>query len=113
MKFFSCYLISANGEKKLSFLKDDAVYLYLVKDKFYFTKRNDNSSQHENKAISIRFTKILVYWHYLYAQINYVYWLICVRQSKNLKKLDKIVHNLSEKDREGFREMLQREELLG
>lgn len=31
---------------------------------------------------------------------------------KNLKKLNKIVHNLSEKEHE-FREMLQREELLG
>ena len=34
-------------------------------------------------------------------------------QSKNLKKLDKIVHNLSEKERESLREMFQRGELLG
>ena len=32
---------------------------------------------------------------------------------KKLKKLDKIVHNLSEKECERFMEMLQREELLG
>ena len=30
-----------------------------------------------------------------------------------MKKVDKIVHNLSEKEHERFREMLQREELLG
>ena len=34
-------------------------------------------------------------------------------QSKNLKKLDKIIHNLSEKERERFRKTLQRDELLG
>ena len=33
--------------------------------------------------------------------------------SKILKKLDKIVHNLSEKERESLKEMLQRGELLG
>jgi hypothetical protein len=33
-------------------------------------------------------------------------------QRKNLKKLNKIVHNISEKEHERFREMLQREELL-
>ena len=33
-------------------------------------------------------------------------------QSKNLKKLDKIVHNLSEKECERFREMFQRNKLL-
>ena len=33
-------------------------------------------------------------------------------QSKNLKKLDKIVHNLSEKENESLREMMQRGELL-
>ena len=32
---------------------------------------------------------------------------------QNLKKLDNIVHNLSEKEHEIFMEMLQREELLG
>ena len=35
-----------------------------------------------------------------------------VMQRKNLKKLDKIIHNLSEKECDNFREMLQREELL-
>ena len=33
-------------------------------------------------------------------------------QNKNLNKIDKIVHNLSEKDYERFMEMLQREELF-
>jgi hypothetical protein len=34
-------------------------------------------------------------------------------QSKNLKKLNKIVHNLSAKDHKKFMEMLQIEELGG
>ena len=34
-------------------------------------------------------------------------------QRKKLKKLDKIVHNLSQKEHESFREILQRDELLG
>ena len=33
-------------------------------------------------------------------------------QSKNLKRLGKIVHNLNEKEHERFREMLQKEDLL-
>jgi hypothetical protein len=33
--------------------------------------------------------------------------------SKNLKKLDKIVRNLSAKERKRFMEMLQREEIGG
>ena len=36
MKDFSCYLISTYGEKKLSSLEVDVVYLYLVGDKLYF-----------------------------------------------------------------------------
>ena len=36
MKRFSCYLISACDEKKLSFLKDDVIYLYFVRDKSSF-----------------------------------------------------------------------------
>ena len=78
----------------------------------YCSKHNDNSSQQENRVLSINFIKNLVHWNYLYIQINYVYWLICVMQSKNLKKLDKIVHNLSEIKHEILREMLQRGELL-
>ena len=38
---------------------------------------------------------------------------ISVKESKNLKKLNKIVCNLSEKECKIFMEMLQREELLG
>ena len=34
-------------------------------------------------------------------------------QRKKLKKLNKIVHNLSEKECERVKEMFQREELLG
>ena len=36
MKDLSCYIIFAYGEKKLSILKDDVVYIYLVRDKFSF-----------------------------------------------------------------------------
>ena len=36
MKDVSCYLISTGDENKLSFLKDDVVYIYLVRDKFFF-----------------------------------------------------------------------------
>jgi hypothetical protein len=35
---------------------------------------------------------------------------MCVMQSKNLKKIDKIVLNISENERKIFMEMLQREE---
>ena len=42
-----------------------------------------------------------------------MYCLICVMQSKKFKKLNKIVHNLSEKECESLMEMLQRGELLG
>jgi hypothetical protein len=38
---------------------------------------------------------------------------MCVMQRKNLKKLDKIVCNLSAKECKIFMEMLQREELGG
>ena len=79
----------------------------------YCSKCNDSSSQQERKVISISFIKNLVYWNYLYIQINYVYWLICVLESKNLKKLNKIVCNLSEKQHESSKEMLQKEDLLG
>ena len=41
-----------------------------------------------------------------------MYWLICVTQRKNLKKLDKIIHNPSEKEHESLMETLQRGELL-
>jgi len=36
-----------------------------------------------------------------------------VMHSKNLTKLDKIVHNLNEKEHNFFMEMLQREEIGG
>jgi hypothetical protein len=39
------------------------------------------------------------------------YWLRHFMQRKNVKKLDKIVSNLSEKECKIFMEMLQREEL--
>ena len=45
-------------------------------------------------------------------KINYVYWLICVMQSKNLKKLDKVIHNISEKESERLRETFQTRKLL-
>jgi hypothetical protein len=38
---------------------------------------------------------------------------MCIMQSKNLKKFNKIVYNLSEKEHKRFMEMLQREELVG
>ena len=79
----------------------------------YCSKRDGSSSQQKNKESSLSFINDLVYWNYLYVQINYVYCLICITQSKKLKKLDKIDHNLSEKKCESLREMLQREELLG
>ena len=41
-----------------------------------------------------------------------MYCLICVMQ-RNLKKLNKIIHSLSEKERERIRETLQRWKLLG
>ena len=79
---------------------------------YYCNKLNDNSSQQENQTLSISFIKNLVYWNYLYVQMNYMYFLICVMQRKKLKKPDKIIHNLSEKEHENLREMLQRKELL-
>jgi hypothetical protein len=45
--------------------------------------------------------------------LNDVYWIMCVMQRKNLKKLQKIVWNLSGKECKIFMEMLQREELGG
>jgi hypothetical protein len=38
---------------------------------------------------------------------------MCAKQSKNLKKLDKMILNLSAKEQKIFMEMLQREELCG
>lgn len=51
--------------------------------RIYCSKHNYSSSQQENKLISISFIKKIVYWNYLYIQINYVYWLICVMHRKN------------------------------
>ena len=79
----------------------------------YCSKCNDSSTQQENQVLSISFIKNLEYWNYLYIQINYMYCLICVMHSKNLKNLDKIVHNLSIKENESLNETLQRGELLG
>jgi hypothetical protein len=42
-----------------------------------------------------------------------MYWLMHVMQRKNLKKIDKIVCNMSVKERKSFMEMLQREETGG
>ena len=42
-----------------------------------------------------------------------MHFFISITQSKTLNKLDKIVHNLSDKKNERLREMLQRGELLG
>ena len=42
-----------------------------------------------------------------------MYYLICVMKRKKLKKLEKIVLNLSEKEHEILRETLQRGKLLG
>ena len=78
----------------------------------YYIKCNDRSSQKENKLILISFMKILVYRNYLYVKTNFLYWLIHVMQRKNLTKLDKVVHNLSEKEHENSMEMLKREKLL-
>ena len=44
----------------------------------------------------------ITYWNYLYVQINYVYWLTPVMQSKNLNKIDNITHKMSEKDHKRF-----------
>ena len=86
---------------------------WLIKVQQKKLKHSDSSSQQEKKAISISFIKNLVYWNCFYIQINYVYWLICVMQSKNFKRLDNIVRNLTEKEHESFREMLQKDYLLG
>ena len=47
-------------------------------EKTYYSKHSDSSSQQENKVICTSFIKNLVYWNYLYIQINYTYWLIHV-----------------------------------
>ena len=85
----------------------------MIKIKPYSDKRNDSSSQQEKNVIYIIFIKKLVYWIYFYIQINYLYWLICAMQRKNLKKLDKIVRNLNEKEYKSFTKMLQKDDLLG
>ena len=77
------------------------------------SKHTNGSSQKEKKIIYISFIKNLVYLNYFYIQINYVYWLIHVIQRKNLKRLNTIICNLNENERESFRKMLQKNDLLG
>ena len=81
--------------------------------RMYWSKHNDSSTQQENYVLSISFIKNLEYWNYIYVHINYMCFLICIIHRKKLNKLNKIVHNISEKKHERFREILQREELLG
>ena len=78
----------------------------------FCSKCNDSSTQQENQALFISFIKTLEYWNYLYVHINYVYCVICIMQRKNLKKLDHIVHNLSEKECESLKKMLKIGELI-
>ena len=79
----------------------------------YCSKHNDSSTQQEDQVLSISFIKKLEYWTYLYIHINHMYYLICIMQRKKSKKLNKFVHNLSEKEHESLSEMFQRVELLG
>ena len=46
----------------------------------------------------------------LYASLTNMYWLVCVLQSRKMRKLDKILYDISAEEHESLMEKLQKDE---